>query len=127
MDEVLNPAHGISWGAIVFVAGGSYLLIKILDRTVREHGKILAELSLTLKEMSTLLKRCIEDLREITNDTDNLKETTSQHRAWAAAKAESIDEHINGIVQRLARLEGRVFEGGNYGSSGTGSRPSNSD
>src|SRR5258708_34519815 len=48
MDELLNPAHGISWGAIIFLAGGCYWLLRShdhrlssIERSGSPHIKVL--------------------------------------------------------------------------------------
>lgn len=111
MDEILSPAHGISWAAIVFVAGGCYFLIRSLDREVRKHTKILESLLLTSTEVTTKLVRCIEDLRDITEESDHIRETVGEHIAWAAERSKRIDDMHISVVERLGRIEGKIFNG----------------
>jgi len=117
MEEILSPAHGISWAALIFVAGGCYFLIKSLDRDVRKHTKILEDLLLNSREFTTKLVRCIDDLKDVTREHDQLKETMAEHVVWAGERTKSIDANHLAVVDRISRLEGKIFNGGNkYGS-----------
>lgn len=111
MDEILSPAHGISWAAIVFISGGCYYLIRSLDREVRKHTKILESLLLTSTEVTTKLVRCIEDLRDVTKETDHLTTLIGEHIAWAGERTKNIDAMHLSVVERLGRIEGKIFNG----------------
>lgn len=111
MEEILNPAHGLSWSAIIFVAGGCYFLIRSLDREVRKHTKILESLLLTVTKSSTELVRCIKDLEDVTREHDQLRETMGEHIAWAGERTKNIDSMHLSVVERLGRIEGKIFNG----------------
>lgn len=55
MDELLNPAHGISWSAILFVAGGCYFLLRSLKVSVDENTKAIAKLTTKMVEVASKL------------------------------------------------------------------------
>ena len=82
-----------------------------MDREVRKYGKVIESLLLTSTEVTTKLVRCIKDLEDITRENDELRETVGEHIAWAGERSKSIDANHLAVVDRLGRLEGRVFNG----------------
>jgi len=111
MDELINPAHGISWSAIIFVAGGCYFLIRSLQKSVEAHAKVLSELVVKLTGSSTELVRCMKDVDDMRVDIEDIREDVTQHMAWATEKMKSVDGNHVGVVERVSRIEGKIFNG----------------
>ena len=66
MDELLNPAHGISWSAIIFVAGGAWVMLRRLDARVKE----LEEVEVTSVALTAKLEALHEEIIRVRDRLD---------------------------------------------------------
>ena len=111
MDEILNPAHGISWSAILFVAGGSFYLLRALDRIVKAHARQLDTLVVTVERLDVNLKRVMQDIEKITEELGKLEINVADHHAWSNARSHELTNVITELKERISRVEGKVFNG----------------
>lgn len=105
MDELLNPAHGISIGAIIFVAGGAWFMLNYLNRRVGRLEKKQEEL-VTEDDFKESFSQVNTAVRDVANSVDRMVETVSGHIAWAKTKADGTDAKIMEHGERISKQEG---------------------